>query len=191
MSGIGRGKLQLQLGADQEALAATLHEKFGDAADLKVGAFSFPMPTNSVVRPPILRPDVLPISLEGVGVSLSEHLTVASGKLARGMLDFSNHGTTDVTLDTNGAVTARILDPSTLDVVGGFIGAQTMPLFSYRIAPGETVAVRLLVGTASFKQTLGYTVPPGEWMMDAIVKVHDRGDRRTPPLPVVVVARPF
>jgi hypothetical protein len=188
-SGIGRGKLNLQLGADQETLAATLLETFGEAVDVKVGAFAFPMPTDSAVRPPILRPDVLPISLEGLDVSLSDNVTVASGRLAHGSLEFSNHGTDEVTLDTNGGVTARILDPSTLDVVGGFVGAQAMPLIRSPIAPGETVTVRLLVGTASFKRDLGYTVPPGEWMMDAIVKVHDRGRRRVPPLPVIIVAR--
>jgi hypothetical protein len=188
-SGIGRGKLHLQLGADQEALAATLLEKFGEAVDLELGAFAFPMPTDSGVRPPILRPDVLPISLEGLGVSLSDDVTVVSGRLAHGSLEFSNYGTEEVTLDTSGAVTARILDPSTLDVVGGFVGAQAMPLVRFPIAPGETVTVRLLVGTASFKRELGYTVPPGEWMMDAIVKVRDRGDRRVPPLPVDIIAR--
>jgi hypothetical protein len=188
MSGIGRGKLLLHLGADQEALATTLLEKFGEAADLKVGAFAFPMPTDSGDRLPILRPDVLPISLEGVDVSLADDVTVASGRVAHGSLEFSNCGTAEVTLDTNGTVTARILDPSTLDVVGGFVGMQTMPLISFQIVPGGTVTVPLLVGTASFTRTLGYTVPPGEWMMDAIVKVHDRGDRRTLPFPVVIVA---
>jgi hypothetical protein len=188
MSGIGRGKLLLQLGADQEELAETLHEKFGAAADLKVGAFAFPMPADSI-RPRILRPDVLPISLDQLDVSISEEVTVASGRVAHGSLEFTNRGSTEITLDTNGAITARILDPSTLDVVGGYVGAQAMPLIPYPIGPGETATVGLLVGAASFTRSLGYTVPPGDWMMDAIVKVHDRGDRRIPPLPIVIVAR--
>jgi hypothetical protein len=189
MSGIGRGRLRLTLGADQEALAATLLEEFGDAIDLKVGAFAFPMPPESTDRPSILRPDVPPITLEGVDVSLTDGVKVASGGVAHGSLEFSNHGAVEVILDTNGVITARILDPSTLDVVGGFVGAQTMPLFKFVIAPGETVTVPLLVGAASFTKSLGYTVPPGEWMLDAIVNVHDRGDRRIPPLPVVIIAR--
>jgi hypothetical protein len=189
MSGIGRGKLQLQVGADQEALAATLLETFGGAVDLKVGAFAFPMPTDSSARPPILRPEVLPISLEGVDVSLSDEVTVTCGQVAHGSLEFTNHGSEKVTLDTNGVVTARILDPSTFDVVGGFVGMRAMPLIRYLIAPGETAALSLLVGAASCVRSLGYALPPGEWMMDAIVKVRDRGDRRTPPLPVAIVAR--
>ena len=189
MSGIVQGKVHLELGADQEPLAATLLEQFGDAVELKVGAFPFPMPADSAVGPPFSRPDALPISLEGVDVTLSDSTTVLSGGVANSQLEFSNHGGAEVTLDTNGVVTARILDPSTLEVVGGFVGAQTMPLIRFPIAPGEAIRVPLLVGAASFKRSLGYTVPPGEWMMDAIVKVHDRGDRRIPPLPVVIVAR--
>jgi hypothetical protein len=188
MSGIGRGKLQLTLGADQESLAATLLERFGDAVNLKVGSFAFPMPTDSAAGPPLPRPDVLPILLEGVDVSLSDSVIVTSGRVAHGSLEFSNHGAVEMTLDTNGVVTARILDPSTLEVVGGFVGAQTMPLVRFLMAPGETVTVPLLVGAASFKRGLGYIVPPGEWMMDAVVKVRDRGDRRIPPQPVVIVA---
>jgi hypothetical protein len=138
---------------------------------------------------PIRRPVDPPIAIEGLDVSLSDEVTVTSGQVAHGSLRFSNHGTEGVALDTNGAVTARILDPSTLEVVGGFVGAQTMPLFRYSIGPDETVTVPLIVGTASFTRRLGYIVPPGEWMMDAIVTVRDRGDRRVAPLPVVIVAR--
>jgi hypothetical protein len=189
MSGIGRGRLRLQLGADQESLAATLLQRFGDAVDLKVGSFAFPMTAESDVGPPLPTPDVTLISLEGVDVSLSHRVTVTSGRVADGSLDFSNYGTEEIALETNGVVTARILDPSTFDVVGGFVGAQAMPLVRFPIAPGEIVRVPLLVGAASFKRSLGYAVPPGDWMMDAIVKVHDRGDRRVQPLPVEIVAR--
>ncbi|MGH2719381.1 MAG: hypothetical protein ACRDJU_12495 [Actinomycetota bacterium] len=63
---------------------------------------------------------------------------------------------------------------------------QTLPLIYFRAGSGETVAVPLLVGTASFDATLGYAVPPGRWAMDVVVDLGDRGRFRTPPLPVVV-----
>ena len=55
-----------------------------------------------------------------------------------------------------------------------------MPLIRFSMPPGETVTVPVSVGTASFKRSLGYLVPPGEWMIDVTVKVNDVGDRRIP-----------
>ena len=137
MSGIGRGRLRLQLGADQESLAATLLQRFGDAVDLKVGSFAFPMTAESDVEPPLPTPDVTLISLEGVDVSLSHRVTVTC-RSSRGWLTrFSNYGTEEIALETNGVVTARILDPSTFDVVGGFSSrpgnaARQIPHCSWR-----------------------------------------------------------
>jgi hypothetical protein len=44
-------------------------------------------------------------------------------------------------------------------VDGGFSGFQTLPLVVFRVAPGQTGRVPLLIGTASFTPRLGYAVP--------------------------------
>jgi hypothetical protein len=38
-----------------------------------------------------------------------------------------------------------------------------MPMIMFRVAPGTTERIPLLIGTASFQPELGYTVPPGSW----------------------------
>jgi hypothetical protein len=61
---------------------------------------------------------------------------------------------------TNGSLTA-VVDPKAGQVVGGFAEAQHMPLIMFRVAPGAAERTPLLIGTASFRPELGYTVPPG------------------------------
>jgi hypothetical protein len=81
------------------------------------------------------------------------------------------------------------VDPVTGTVVGGFVGAQTAQLFKYSLPSMTTVRVPLLVGTASARPEIGYAVPPGNWMIDAIIKLHDVGERRLPPMPIVICER--
>jgi hypothetical protein len=182
--GTGHGQLQIQLQPDQERLAATLLDKFGDAVDLKVGAFPYPMPPESnsevVRRPNISNSQISLITEDNVDVALLEPLEIISGRTGRGVLVFINRGRNEVVLNTNGWLTARVVDPLTGEVVGGFVGMQAMPLIRFSMPPGETVTVPVSVGTASFKRSLGYLVPPGEWMIDVTVKVNDVGDRRIP-----------
>jgi hypothetical protein len=182
--GTGHGQLQIQLQPEQERLAATLLDKFGDAVDLKVGAFPYPMPPESnsevVRRPNISNSQISLITEDNVDVALLEPLEIISGRTGRGVLVFINRGRNEVVLNTNGWLTARVVDPLTGEVVGGFVGMQAMPLIRFSMPPGETVTVPVSVGTASFKRSLGYLVPPGEWMIDVTVKVNDVGDRRIP-----------
>ena len=92
---------------------------------------------------------------------------------------------------TNGAVTA-VVDPQTGQVVGGFAEAQIMPLIMFRVAPAATERIPLLIGTASFRPELGYTVPPGSWgiqvPLDPEWNPHHREARLTPVLPLTVTA---
>jgi hypothetical protein len=187
--GIVRGKMNLWLAANQEVLAANLRQQFGEVLDIRVGAFEFPPSDEPPPRVVRRSPDVNPIVLEELDVTLSNELTVTSGSSLRSSLMFTNRGHEEVVLNTNGAITARILDPETLEVVGGLVGAQTMPLIGFSVAPTETVAVPLTVATASFTRSFGYVIPPGVWMIDAIDNVQDKGERQIPPQPIVIMAR--
>jgi len=108
------------------------------------------------------------------------------GGTSHGSLRFHNLGSDEVVLATNGSVTARVIDPSTEQVVGGFVGMQHAPLIHFAIRPGGTTIVPLLVGTASLKSYLGYAVPPGHWMIDALISIEGIGVRRIPPLPIFI-----
>ncbi len=187
--GVAHGRIRAQLKADQETLASTLVARFGNAIVVRVGALPFPdiledeasslSVTNRVRFEAPLIPPELRVTLEG-------DLAITRGATGRGSLRFHNLGKGTIVLNTNGYVTARILDPSSGVVVGGFVGAQTAPLKQFSIAPGDVASVLVVVGTASFRPELGYVVPSGEWDIDALVTIENEGQRRIPPLPVVI-----
>lgn len=187
--GIRGGVVAAQLGADQEALAHQLHDRFAEALSLRVGLFAYPLssggddperPTETRSRLPILSPNEFAVELDG-------DITVASGRTVRAALRLHNRGGGDVVINTNGSLTAWVIDPATGEIVGGFVGAQTVPLVRYRVSPGETVSIPLLVGTASTARRLGYALPSGRWAMEVPVTIEGRGTFRTLPLGLVVV----
>jgi hypothetical protein len=75
---------------------------------------------------------------------------------------------------------------------GGFSGMQTLPLKVFRAIPGGSVRIPLLIGTASSRSRLGYTVPPGEWGIQVTLTLgpdpRDSPRRRTPILPLTITA---
>jgi hypothetical protein len=190
-SGIGHGKVRLSLWASQEVLAAQLHARYGDAVDLTVGYLHYPDCTllkydgsprtlSYPERPPLLSPDI-------GDVSVPEELKVKSGHQARSELALRNNGSQELVLETNGSVTATVVDDDTNERVGSFEGAQTLPLVRYSAPPGMTVHVPLLIGTACVLPRLGFAVPPGEWAIEVILGFADRGRFTTPHLPLTVI----
>ena len=164
-----------------EAVAGELHGRFGDQVDLTVGALPYP-PGRAPPRPgdpggrgppasPPSRstPPRAEAELDGPAVVRSGH-TLRHGLLLR------NRAGTELTIATNGQVTAVVVDPATDEVVGGYAGFQTLPLVVFRVPPGGTERIPLLIGTASFTGRLGYAVPPGSWGMQATLQP----DRRSP-----------
>ena len=186
--GVGGGRVSVELRADQEALARQLHERFADAVSLRVGAFAYPptssgddveRPTGVAARLPLLSPDEFAVELDG-------DISVESGKSANFTLRVRNLASTEAVIDTNGGLTAYVIDPATGEIVGGFVGAQTLQLVRFKVSAGETVAIPLLVGTASTVSRLGYALPPGRWELEVHVTLEGRGKLRTPPLPLVI-----
>ena len=47
--------------------------------------------------------------------------------------------------------------------------------------------MRLLSVTASFASELGYAIPPGQWVFDAVIDLGDEGRYVTPHLPIAVL----
>jgi hypothetical protein len=129
--GLGGGRVSVCLAADQEELAASLLAQYGDAVELKVGNFPFPMrqqQTSPGGRPrAYAHSDISLLSTEGLDVALSDDFVVESGRTGKGSLEFTNRGVNDMTLNTSGAITGRVVDPHTGEVVGGYVGAQQRP----------------------------------------------------------------
>lgn len=171
--------------------AEELHRQFGDYVDLTVGALPYP-PGRQPRRPPatgqppdLLDPQEIAAELDGPAV-VSSGQTLRHGLLLRNLTD------RELQIATNGQVTADVVDPHTGEVVGGFSGAQHLPLIIFRVAPGDTGRIPLLIGTASFMPRLGYTVPAGDWGIQATLTLgpnpSDSPRRRTPVLPLTITA---
>ncbi len=180
-------------------IAKELHHRFGDDVELVVGAFSYPdrKPQREHAGAPEDIPDM---DLTLMTVELDAPIVVASGHTVRGALRVHNLSANAIVICTNGQVTAQVVDPRTKVVVGGFAGMQKLPLILFRAAPGETVVVPVLVGTASLSPDLGYVVPAGDWAIQMVLELEDEnatgwprgtgtpGRRRvrTPLLPITV-----
>jgi hypothetical protein len=179
----------IRLAAWAADTAAELHQQFGANVDLTVGALPYPPGGELQQRPPtgqppdLLDPREVTVELEGPAVvSAGQNSTL--GLLLRNLTD------RELQIATNGQVTGVVVDPNTGEVVGGFCGFQTLPLIVFRVAPGETGRVPLLIGTASFTPRLGYTVPAGHWGIQATLTLgphpSDSPSRRTPILPLTI-----
>ena len=173
------------------ATAEELHQQFGDDVELTVGALAYP-PGRQPPHPPAVGP--LPDLLDPheIVAELDGPAVVSSGYTLRHGLLLRNLTTRELQIATNGQVTAVVVDPHTSEVVGGFAGFQNLPLIIFRVAPGQTERVPLLIGTASCTPRLGYAVPPGDWGIQATLTLgphpRDSPRRRTPVLPLTVTA---
>jgi hypothetical protein len=185
--GIGQGTVNVQLRASEEPLAAELHERYGRAVDLTVGLYPYPdlPPFHSLLEPPGAPTPLLPPDL--AAVSVPSGLTIRSGEDLISVLLTHNHTDDELVVETNGQVTARVMDPETGRCVGGFTGAQHVPLIRFRVAPHTGVDVPMLIGTASFVPELGYAVPPGMWSIEVNLRITDHGRFRTPLLPISII----
>ena len=96
---------------------------------------------------------------------------VRSGQTLRHGLLLGNLTGRDLQIATNGQVTAQVVDPWTGEVAGGWFGIERAVLVWFRVAPGETGRIPLLIGTASFTPRLGYMIPAGDWGIQATLKL--------------------
>jgi hypothetical protein len=185
---------QITLAPTAVAVAEDLHRRFGDSVRLTVGRLPYPpgrqpdRPLGHLIRQPpgeLLDPQEAEVRLDGPAI-------VRSGQTLRHGLLVRNLTGRVLPIATNGNLTAVVLDLRTGQVVGGFAGAQTMPLIMFPVAPGSTQRIPLLIGTASFRPDLGYALPPGSWGMQVWLDLewdpHTRERRRTPVLPLTITA---
>jgi hypothetical protein len=173
------------------ATAEELHQQFGDDIELTVGALPYP-PGRQPPRPPAPSPPADLLDPHEIAAELASPAVVSSGHTLRHSLLLRNLTARDLQIATNGQVTAVVVDPHTGEVVGGFAGFQNLPLIIFRVTPGQTGQVPLLIGTASRTPRLGYAIPPGDWGIQATLTLgphpRDSPRRRTPVLPLTITA---
>ena len=158
-------------------VAEELHRRFGDDVALVVGLLHYPGP-----EPPRQHAnapdDIAEMDPTVMTVELDAPIVVASGHHTRGALRIHNTGTDPIVIATNGQVTARVVDPRTGEVVGGYSGFQALPLVYFRADADSTVVVPVLVGTASVAPELGYVVPAGEWAIQVVLDIEEGDSTR-------------
>jgi hypothetical protein len=171
--------------------AEDLHRQFGDNVDLTVGALPYPPGRQPHHLPGTGEPADL-LDPHETATELGGPAVVSSGHTLRHSLLLRNLTDRDLLIATNGQITAVVVDPQTGEVVGGFSGAQGMPLIIVRIAPGQAERIPLLIGTASFSPRLGYAVPAGEWGIQATLTLGpdpaSSPRRRIPVMPLTITS---
>jgi hypothetical protein len=170
-------------------VAEELHQQFGDDLKLTVGSLPYP-PGREPARRRAARPPAELLDPNQTRAELAGPAMVSSGHTLRHGLLLTNLTDSELQIATNGHVTATVVDPHTGEVVGGFAGPQVLPLITFRVAPGQTKQIPLLIGTASRTLQLGYAIPPGDWGVQATLHLgpdpRDALDRRTPILPLTI-----
>jgi hypothetical protein len=163
-------------------VAEELHRRFGNLVQLSVGALRYPPSDQPSIAPRPWPGELIP---DEVRVELDGPAVVRSGDTLTHDLLVHNPTGRDVWL-AYGNRNAVVVDPASGEVVGGYAGAVTLPLHIRWVPPEQTGRVSLLIGTASFTPRLGYVLPPGEWGVQAKLRVipDTRGPDRpmfTPP----------
>jgi len=187
----------IELAAWAEEAAAGLDRQFGDGVHLTVGALPYPpgrtprWPRRPRPEPaPLLAPDEAEAELDGPAVVRSGY------ELRHGLLVRDRSGA-GLGIATSGSVIGSVVDLATGEVVGGFSGWMPSVLVAFRVPPGGTERIPLLIGTASTTERLGYAVPPGDWGVQATLELlpdegppydRERIHRRTPVWPLTITA---
>lgn len=163
-------------------IARQLHARFGDDVLLTVGFLRYPSarrldPMGKILPPPSAAGERLLEDSEAEVVAV-QPLVVRSGHDLRSELLVTNRGSAPLVIATSGTVFGRVVEPATGEVVGCPAGARHVPLVRFTSSPDETVTIPLVVGTASFRGSLGYAVPPGDWAVEVVLDLGEAGRRR-------------
>ena len=129
--------------------AEDLQRQSGDDVELTVGAL--PDPPGRQPRPlPATAPPAGLLDPQEITAELDGPAVVRAGHTLRHGLQVGNLTDQELTIATNGEVTAVAIDPRTGQTVGGFAGFQTLAGVFFRVAARTTERIPMLIGTASF-----------------------------------------
>jgi hypothetical protein len=185
--GYRRPPVHIHLSAHGQSTAANLHSAYGNFVALQVGALPYPPAAQPTIAPRAMartenRETADPAEMS---IALQAPLTIRTGQTATHGLLLTNLSDQDIRVHTNGNLTATIID-DTGAAVGGYAGAQTLPLVIFTAGPSQTVRIPVLVGTASYTSELGYAIPPGTWHLVAPMNLADGRRLVTPALELTI-----
>ena len=167
LSSIGQGKavIHVALRADQENVASELAARYGSAVELRVGLFGFPGRQRTSPRPPA-GPAPQEQAFEGLEVSVEvDQAVLEAGDDGHGRLVLRNNGTERIgPLDCGQPLVGCLLDASH-EAVGGFCGWIAGTGLTVDLTPGRSASIKVIFGTASTREELGYALPPGRYSL--------------------------
>jgi hypothetical protein len=170
LTSIGEGKavIRVALRADQENLASELAARYGNAVELRVGAFTWPDRRRSRSRTPG-RPALEELeeqTFEGLEVNVEVDQTVLEvGDDGHGRLVLRNSGPERIGPLASGQPLVGSLLNASHEAVGGYGGWIAGTGRTVDLAPGGSASIPVIFGTASTREDLGYAVPPGTYWL--------------------------
>jgi hypothetical protein len=167
LASIGQGKavIHVALRADQEDVAGEVAARYGSAVELRVGAFSFPDRRPGRLGPPG-RPAPEEQAFEGLEVSVEvDQRVLEVGDDGHGRLVLRNNGPDRIGPLRAGQPLVGSLLNASHEAVGGFTGAIAGTGLTIDLTPGQSASIGVIFGTASTREELGYTLPPGTYWL--------------------------
>jgi len=160
--GLGAGVLDLALRADGEAIAAEVLAEYGELVRITLGMLPYP---DRFAGGSQCGPLVGPIAagLPLVAAATLDGDTIRSGMDFRGTVSVRNTGADPIDFQSGPTQTAVVFRPGAEAPSGFFTGGLDAIGFGKRLAPGESVDLEVVGGTASCDPALGYALPPGDY----------------------------
>jgi hypothetical protein len=153
------------LRADQENLASELAARYGSAAGLRAGGFSFPGRRRGHPQPPA-RPALEEQTFEGLEMSVEAGQKVLeAGDDGHGRLVLRNSSSGRIGPLGSGQPLAGSLLNASLETAGGYSGWIAGTRMTIDLAPRRSASTPVIYGTASTREDLGYAVPPGRYWL--------------------------
>ena len=167
LTSIGQGKavIHVALRADQEDVASELAARYGSAVELRVGAFGFPGRRRSSPRPPG-GPAPEEQAFGGLEMSVEvDQRVLEVGDDGHGLLVLRNNGRERIGPLGSGQPLVGSLLNASREAVGGYSGWIAGTGLTIDLAPGRSASIKVIFGTASTRQELGYALPPGKYWL--------------------------
>jgi hypothetical protein len=171
-SGIGASGLAVSLRADGEEIAARIVEEYGNLVNLTVGALPYPDPTSGSPQPCEAPPPPTDPTHLVASATLSGG-TVAAGHDYSGTVTVTNTGDETVAFESGSPLVAFVYPAGGTEVVGIYTGGIAGVGVGGDLAPGESIDIDVIGGTASCDPDLGYALPPGDYDVRVPVELYE------------------
>jgi len=171
--GIGATGLQVGLDADEDAMARELVDRYGGAVEVSVGAMRYPpelaVDTCIDLPAPVSIPGLSIVAATTIVTAESMGATTIDGNTAAPPPSVTLTNTRSAPIRFNSGITSGLLIDEAGDVVSANLGGIAALGIGVDLAPGASTDLPLVVGTASCRAALGYTLPPGSYRLVVLV----------------------